>query len=145
MQYKTREAALKALKKIGETYVWELRAERLPGEYLSPMEIKLVENIIKAQELKKDLRELVEKNEQYRKELEVARSGRFGPYKLGWNKTQERKYRELKSIARGLGLFPITDEVRNYLKVTKRILGADDESWELSTYATYPGRFKKYF
>lgn len=92
MQYKSRESALRALRKIVHD---EYSFEKKPGAVLSEVEIALVTVMLRMSEARKT------------------------KGKSKWK--DEREYRALKSIARGLGLFPIPEWAGNYVTVLNRL------------------------
>jgi len=95
LQYPSRKAAIKALKKFTPE-----RALLNPDEAMTPAEYWLIANLIK---------------------IKLTREINRGQPTKYWRPAMEREYRDLKSIARGLGFFPIPDWAEKYVRVNERL------------------------
>jgi hypothetical protein len=115
MQYQTRDSALRALKKM-----CPLRAYNILGEEMNPAEVWLLKVILHVGTRRSTIKSAGE--------YEAKK-------KLKWTNKDERHFRNLKSIARGLALWPIPEWAPAYIKVLERMSGTNqsekisEETW----------------
>lgn len=113
MQYNHRKSAYKQL----ETMMSE-RLERLEGEEFSPGELFLAKILISHEEEREENKKFQKKVEQL--ELGKSKIKLFGGFR---RKAHYITYKRLRSFGRVLGVYPVTEELKNTVRVTEKILG----------------------
>lgn len=136
MQYKSHESAKKALKNLCDEWQVEHRIVRTGGEILSPAESWLLNILYRASIRRKKHKTIVAGRTLSTMDNSdlwgdgIISGDRYYKYRLPlvgdnyqsyWDSDDEKRFRRVKSIARGLNLFPFPEWTESYLKMVERM------------------------